>query len=102
LAGEGLELHEQIFTEAVEDPDEIFASADFDGLLGLAYKAISVQVRYRYLMDGNVSIYNSNVLEGRSLSYALDIKVAEERKKKEQFHFHRMFNRCFTVFTNKA
>ena len=41
--GEGLVVKHQVFTEATDDPDDIFSSADFDGLLGLAYQSISVQ-----------------------------------------------------------
>ncbi len=41
--GERLAVDHQVFAEAVEDPDDIFSSADFDGLLGLAYHNIAVQ-----------------------------------------------------------
>ncbi len=43
VLGSQLRVDGQIFTEAVEDPDDIFSSADFDGLMGLGYSNIAVQ-----------------------------------------------------------
>ncbi len=41
--GGGLSAPNQVFTEATDDPEGIFALTDFDGIFGLGYLAISIK-----------------------------------------------------------
>ncbi len=40
--GDGLSVPKQVFTEATDDPEGVFALVDFDGIFGLAYVGIAI------------------------------------------------------------